>query len=217
VRFHIGQRTQLSERQMVDIARYRHTVFVEALGWSLPCRDGLEVDQFDCDSTVYVFAEDEEQRVIAFARLLPTTHPYPLAQLFPELLDGREPPCCADTWELSRFSATGAGIADDAASSPLAIALLDHALYAAELVGARRLITVSPIAIEGLLRKAGFRSSRFAGPVRCGAKRLVVCDIGVPENRPARFADAPPPARPPVDRPRRAMASANPELSEARV
>lgn len=208
---------------MIDIARYRHSVFVEALGWCLPGRDGLEQDEFDCDSTVYVFAQDGEQRIVAFARLLPTTRPYPLAQLFPEILDGRAPPSCADTWELSRFSATGAGIAangpglGEAASSPLAVALLDHALYAAELHGARRLITVSPIAIEGLLRKAGFHSRRFAGPARYGTKRIVVCDIGVQENRPPRAIDMPPAIALPAERTGRSMASAGQKLSEVRI
>lgn len=201
---------------MIDIARYRHSVFVEALGWCLPGRDGLEQDEFDCDNTVYVFAQDDEQRIVAFARLLPTTHPYPLAQLFPELLDGRAPPSSADTWELSRFSATAAGVGE-AASSPLAVALLDHALYAAELHGARRLITVSPIAIEGLLRKAGFHSRRFAGPVRYGTKRIVVCDIGVQENRPPRASDMPPAIALPGKRAGRSMASASQKLSEVRV
>lgn len=208
---------------MIDIARYRHSVFVDALGWCLPGRDGLEQDEFDCDSTVYVFAQDGEQRIVAFARLLPTTRPYPLAQLFPELLDGRAPPCCADTWELSRFSATAPGAAangsglGEAASSPLAVALLDHALYAAELHGARRLITVSPIAIEGLLRKAGFHSRRFAGPVRYGTKRIVVCDIGVQENRPSRASDMPPAIALPGKKTGRSMASAGPKLPEVRV
>ncbi len=195
MRFHIGQRAQLSQEQLNGIARYRHAVFVEALGWCLPCCDGLEQDEFDRESAVYVFADDEARRITAFARLLPTTHPYPLAEVFPELLGGKVPPSSGDTWELSRFCATGADISacsgwSDTASAPLAVALLQHALWAAEFYGAQRLITVSPIGIESLLRKAGFHSERFSGPVRYGAKRLVVCDISVPRNRPLSAPDA---------------------------
>lgn len=187
MQFQIGRRESLPPACIERLASYRHAVFVEALGWDLPCGSGREEDAFDRDDTVYVFAEDEAGRIGAFARLIPTTRAYPLAQLFPALLGQRAAPCAADVWELSRFCATGVNFSRESSvgesmSSPLAIALLRHALLAGHRQGASRLITVSPLGIESLLRKAGFRAGRFAGPQRMGGKRWVVCDIEVRNN-----------------------------------
>ncbi len=37
---------------MTNVARYRHKVFVERLGWQLRCENALEYDQFDRHDTV---------------------------------------------------------------------------------------------------------------------------------------------------------------------
>jgi hypothetical protein len=37
---------------MADVARYRHEIFVEALGWRLQSASALKYDQFDREDTV---------------------------------------------------------------------------------------------------------------------------------------------------------------------
>jgi N-acyl-L-homoserine lactone synthetase len=74
------------------VAHYRHRVFVEQLGWRLHAQDGAEADQFDRADTVYVMVEDEAGNIAGCARLLQTTQPYLLAELFPQLLNGLPPP-----------------------------------------------------------------------------------------------------------------------------
>jgi acyl homoserine lactone synthase len=67
----------------VALAHYRHQIFVEHLGWSLPMADAcVERDQYDRDDTVYVIAQDEAASICGCARLLPTTRPYLLKELF---------------------------------------------------------------------------------------------------------------------------------------
>ena len=88
-----GCSAELRPPLMTRMARYRHRVFVEKLGWQLHCRDALELDQFDRDDTVYVIAQNEDGEVIGTARLLPTTRPYLLAEVFPQLLNGAPAPC----------------------------------------------------------------------------------------------------------------------------
>ncbi|MBL8509853.1 MAG: GNAT family N-acetyltransferase, partial [Chitinimonas sp.] len=89
----------------MGLARYRHRVFVEKLGWQLKCQDGLEFDQFDRPDTLYVVAQDQDDQVVGGARLLPTTRPYLLGEIFPQLLNGQPVPNSSDIWELSRFAA----------------------------------------------------------------------------------------------------------------
>ncbi|MGV7211663.1 acyl-homoserine-lactone synthase, partial [Oxalobacteraceae bacterium A2-2] len=48
-----GQTGVLSETLFSAVARYRHKVFVETLGWELTTQNGEELDQFDRPDTVY--------------------------------------------------------------------------------------------------------------------------------------------------------------------
>jgi acyl homoserine lactone synthase len=167
----------------VELARYRHRVFVEMMGWELQCQDGLEFDQFDRIDTRYVGCRDDNGRIVGCARLLPTTAPYLLAEVFPQLLNGLAPPCSADVWELSRFAAVdleqGTTSALGSLSSPIAVGLLKAALEAAAEQGATRVITVSPLGIERLLQRAGFRAYRAGPPVTVDGRALFACWIHV--------------------------------------
>jgi acyl homoserine lactone synthase len=52
VHFISGIQTDLPSNLITSVARYRHKVFVEMLGWQLQNGNGLEYDQFDRDHTV---------------------------------------------------------------------------------------------------------------------------------------------------------------------
>jgi N-acyl-L-homoserine lactone synthetase len=150
-----------------SVARYRYKVFVETLGWKLNARDELELDQFDRADTVYVVARDRSGEIQGCARLLPTTRPYLLGDVFPQLLNGQPVPCAPDVWELSRFAAVDFNKQTSNAlgqmSSEIAVRLLQESIACAAAHGARRLIAVSSIGTERLLCKAGFHVHR-AGP-----------------------------------------------------
>ncbi|MDF3836625.1 acyl-homoserine-lactone synthase [Cupriavidus basilensis] len=175
-----GNAHELTPAMMQRIARYRHKVFVESLGWQLRCDDDMELDQFDRPDTVYVAAQMHGE-VVGTARLLPTTRPYLLGDVFPQLLNGALPPASAEVWELSRFAATPAASATGDAlghlSSPLAVRLLGAALACAKARGARHLITVSPLGVERLLRNAGFRARRAGVPILAQGQHIVACLI----------------------------------------
>jgi acyl homoserine lactone synthase len=153
-----------------QVAAYRYKVFVENLGWDLHAPDGLEQDQFDRPDTVYVVARDDEGEVCGCARLLPTTHPYLLSEVFPQLLNGAIPPNSPEIWELSRFAALDFNSPNQSPlrqmSSDITLALLRSAVDCAAKQGAKRLITVSPLGIERLLRNTGFKAHRAGPPTR---------------------------------------------------
>jgi N-acyl-L-homoserine lactone synthetase len=87
-----GNQADLSPSLYADLGCYRHEVFVELLQWDLNTPEGIEQDQFDRQDTVYVVARNDEGRINGCARLLPTTKPYLLGEVFPELLNGLTPP-----------------------------------------------------------------------------------------------------------------------------
>lgn len=82
--------------------RARHKIFHEELGWEVNSVNGLEFDEFDRDDTVYIIYQDHGH-VIGTYRLLPTTSPYMLSHVFPELAEGHVP-CADNIWEMSRYT-----------------------------------------------------------------------------------------------------------------
>lgn len=85
-----------------QIFRQRHRVFVEDLRWELPeAHDGIERDSFDGPRTVYLAHRDPRGRLLGSMRLIPSTEPHVLGNVFPELCD-RGVPRGPDIFESSR-------------------------------------------------------------------------------------------------------------------
>jgi len=181
-----GKTDVLSDTLFSQVGHYRHKVFVETLGWDLKTRNGEELDQFDRPDTVYVVAQDDAGHVNGCARLLPTSGPYLLGEVFPELLKGQTIPCTPDVWELSRFAAVDFNKRTTSAlsqfSSEVAISLLQASIAAAIEQGAKRLITVSPIGIERLLKRAGFHCHRAGPPMIIDGHPIFACWIELEER-----------------------------------
>jgi acyl homoserine lactone synthase len=164
---------------------YRHRVFVERLGWRLQSEQGYERDRFDRDDTVYVALEDEQQAIAGCARLLPTTRPYLLSEVFPQLLHGAAAPRDPRVWELSRFAAMDF---EHRGTTPLAqfsssctARLLREAMQCAARLGAEQLITVSPLGIERLVRRLRIRTRRAGPPIEIGGALMFACWIDLRE------------------------------------
>ncbi|MCU4119008.1 acyl-homoserine-lactone synthase [Variovorax sp. N23] len=168
---------------LFDIARYRHRVFVEHLGWQLHTAGRLELDEFDHRDTCYIAAIDAGGAVIGTARLLPTDRPYLLADVFPQLMGDAPLPRSATVWEISRFSAIDprSPMASPTSNfaSPLALDILAAAMRMASDAGAQRLISVSPLGIERILRHAGVKAERASAPREVDGHLLFACWISV--------------------------------------
>lgn len=176
---------------LFDIARYRHQIFVERLGWELEPTGQLELDQFDRRDTCYVAATNNKGELVGIARLLPTLRPYLLQEVFPGLMGEVPMPHASDIWELSRFAALDPRAASaNAASnfaSALALDVLAAAMAVASEAGVSRLISVSPVGIERILRHAGVRCARAAPPLTVAGRSLIACWIEVDRHwRPLR-------------------------------
>ncbi len=109
----------------------RKQVFIDQLKWDLPALDGrFEIDHFDTPDARYLILLDPvDLRHRASARLLPTTAPHLLGDVYPQLCtDG--PPCGEGVWEISRFCLDPAQTRAERrdARNQLVTALADHAL-----------------------------------------------------------------------------------------
>jgi len=179
-----GTANSFSAEILFDMARYRHRVFVEKLGWDLDTRARFELDEFDRKDTAYLIARNAGGRIVGTCRLLSTHRPYLLATVFPELLGSKSAPCSPKIWELSRFAAMDldakpGGTHQDPLGSPLALEMLSVAMRTVAQEGGQRLISVSPLGVERILRQAGLRARRLAPPMRIGRRHLFACAIDV--------------------------------------
>ncbi|MGH8148854.1 MAG: acyl-homoserine-lactone synthase [Steroidobacteraceae bacterium] len=188
----IGGRKDLDPRVVSSMYEFRHETFVRRLHWSLPLFEGLEQDQYDSDAAVYFVVHDVHENVTACARLLPTTAPYMLPDLFAELLGGRLPPRDTATWELSRFATS---VRRSRAGRVLSLSqptlnLLDVILRFARDNAVERLVLVTSIALERLLLRTALDVHRLAAPARMPDGLIVALLIEVPRWSFANPADA---------------------------
>jgi acyl homoserine lactone synthase len=164
-----------------DLGSYRYRVFVEQLGWKLPSEDEkFERDQYDRDDTVYVLGRDASGEICGCARLLPTTRPYLLQEVFPHLLAEDNPaPRSTDVWELSRFAATPEEGAEASSLAWSVRPMLAAAVECAARRGARQLIGVTFCSIERLFRRIGVHAHRAGAPVSIDGRMVVACWIDI--------------------------------------
>lgn len=133
----------------------RYRVFKQRLDWNVTARGGEERDQFDDCLPIYLLAFDDdhqnEGRQLAGSwRFLPTTGPYMLRNVFPQLLGGARPPYHPLIWEGSRFAVEGRG-RRRRTSSELLCAVTETCIA----LGIRELITVYDARMERLLPRLG--------------------------------------------------------------
>ena len=89
--------------QLDEMFRQRYDVFIRILKWDIPGTDHQrcrEIDQFDLPQTVYLLVMQGDA-VLGASRMLPTTGPNMMRDVFPALCkDG--PPESTQVWEWSR-------------------------------------------------------------------------------------------------------------------
>ncbi|RJF92106.1 acyl-homoserine-lactone synthase [Noviherbaspirillum saxi] len=178
----IGRSKEFSPALERALAEYRHKIFIERLGWPLPVADGVERDQFDNPDTVYVMTREPEGAICGCARLLPTTEPYLLSDVFPHLMGGVPVPHSPDVWELSRFAAAAIDPDSSFDTAGNTRSLLAAAVKCAAERGAKRLVTVSPLGIERLLHRMGVHAHRAGPPMLADNKPIFACWIEIDER-----------------------------------
>lgn len=150
---------------LLQMFRQRCRVFRQRLGWDVAVSDGEERDSFDNFYPIYLLAMDPEERVLGSWRFLPTTGPYMLRDVFPELLEGERPPYHPLIWEGSRFAVEGRGNRGRV-SSELLCAVTETCIA----MGIRELITVYDARMERLLPRLGCPPKRQTRPVCVGGE-----------------------------------------------
>jgi acyl homoserine lactone synthase len=146
--------------------RLRKQIFVDQLGWqhaNIRVDAGMEFDQFDNAAAHYLVNLNDQDRVTGATRLIPTTAPYLLGEVFPQIVEDIELPQQSHTWETSRYCAD-TDLAPKTIMGILAAGMLEFAL----MKGIQRYVSISDIRIELIIRRYGWNPRRLGNPIFTG-------------------------------------------------
>ena len=154
-----------------EMHRMRYQVFKERMNWDVQTFDRMEFDAYDDMNPVYILAFDGDDKLVGTWRMLPTTGPYMLRDVFPELLDGQPAPCDPRIWECSRFAVQTAGATNrdslaafGKATSEIFCGLVEFCLVS----DIEQIITVYDMRIGRLLPRIGCAPTWRGRPHRVG-------------------------------------------------
>ena len=175
----IAARRDFKSRDLWEMHTLRARVFKDRLGWEVPVLSGMEIDGYDALDPMYMMIREAGGGALRGCwRLLPTEGPYMLKDSFAQLLHGQPAPSDERIWELSRFAiqtdcASCFGFSDVAMESICQI--ISHGFQA----GIEQYVTVTTVAIERLLRRAGVVTRRFGLPCQIGVEQAVALYVDV--------------------------------------
>lgn len=160
---------------LTDMYRLRYRVFKERLLWSVETNGESEIDRFDDIGPVYLLYVDHAERIRGSVRLIPTTGPYMLRDIFANLVSPGNLPDDARIWESSRFAVDLTGLEKAAMTGGASPAQL---LFAGMIefglaVGLSKIVTVTDTRIERLLQRAHWPLSRLGDPQVIGSTEAV--------------------------------------------
>ena len=171
-----------------EMFKLRHVVFKERLNWDVQSIEGRERDKYDDLSPVYVLCRNSENVMAGCWRLLPTTGPYMLKDIFPELLDGHPAPRHPSIWEASRFAVhtqersyrSMAGL--NRITKTMLSALHEFGVQN----NIEKMVAVSDVRFERLLIRSGASVNRFGAPRAVGDVKAVAGWLDINEETLAR-------------------------------
>jgi N-acyl-L-homoserine lactone synthetase len=143
----------------------RKTVFKDRLGWDVTVSGDVEVDEYDGLGPNYVLSIDIDGTVNGCVRLLRTTGPNMLRDIFPSFVTKVAVPCGERVWEASRFAVCGDAARAEAGLSQTTYDLLIGVLRFGLSNGISTVACVVDVRMERILRRAGWQLERL-GPAR---------------------------------------------------
>lgn len=158
-------------REMNAMFRNRAETFSERLAWEVVVTNGYERDCFDDANPLYIVSVDPDtEEYWGSLRLLPTTGPNMLRDVFPQLIEG-EVIESATIWEISRICAKAMPGQPDRSDSGLNYVFTELMLGVGEvglLAGLTQMVAVFDARIFRILRAAGCRPEIIGRPQRIG-------------------------------------------------
>ena len=167
-----GKQSALFPKEMDAMFRNRALTFSERLGWEVKVRDGRERDVFDDENPLYLISVDPYTGAYwGSLRLLPTTGPNMLRDVFPFLLSKGEFIESATIWETSRICAVAADGQPERGKNGVSLALGELLAGIGEvaiIAGLTQIVAVFDARIYRVLRTAGCNPQIIGKPRKIG-------------------------------------------------
>jgi acyl homoserine lactone synthase len=159
-------------KEMDAMFRNRAQTFSERLGWDVSVKDGYERDVFDDANPLYLICVDQHTNEYwGSLRLLPTTGPNMVRDVFPYLLGEGEYIESATIWESSRICAVPAAGQPERSRCGVNLALGELLAGIGEvaiIAGLTQIVSVFDARIYRVLRAAGCNPQIIGRPRRIG-------------------------------------------------
>ena len=174
-----GSYASFFPKEIDAMFRNRAETFSDRLGWKVVVRDGYERDVFDDANPLYLVSVDPDtEEYWGSLRLLPTTGPNMLRDVFPHLLDG-EYIESATIWESSRICTAAARSPPERSKNAANCVLSELILGIGEVAvaaGLTQIVSVFDARMFRVLRAAGSNPQVIGTPQRIGG---VMCYAGL--------------------------------------
>ena len=154
-------------RELSSMHRLRKKVFKDEMKWPVNVISEMEFDQFDNDDACYLMhINPKDGEVDGSTRLIPTTKPYLLGDVFPQLIASGNVPREENIWETTRFC-SDTDRAPKEMIGILAAGMLEFAL----MNGIKEYVSVSDIRIEPLIKRYGWVPERLGDVIDTGTEK----------------------------------------------
>jgi acyl homoserine lactone synthase len=158
--------------EMDEMFRNRAQIFSERLGWEVSVTNGRERDVFDDANPLYlVSVNPATKRYRGSVRLLPTTGPNMLRDVFPFLLREGEFVESPTIWEISRICVVPSECQPDRNTnwlSPTLAELIVGIVEVGLMAGLTQIVAVFDARIYRVIKAAGCNPQLIGGPQRIG-------------------------------------------------
>src|ERR1700704_2413473 len=153
---------------LYQMHRIRKAVFKDRLGWDGTVRGEFEIGEYDAFWPKYLLLIDRYCILNGCVRLLPTTGPNMLRDIFPSFVTRAAVPRGEQVWEASRFAVSGNTSAAEAGLSQTTYDLLIGVLKFGLSKGLSTIACVVDVRMERILRRAGWQLERLGPAHRIG-------------------------------------------------
>ncbi|MFT7433010.1 MAG: N-acyl-L-homoserine lactone synthetase [Alphaproteobacteria bacterium] len=158
----------LYSRELESMFQLRKKVFIDKLGWDIEPVGDMEIDQFDTCEAHYLIYLDKDSNAVGSTRLIPTTEPYILGDIFSSLVEIEEVPRCASTWETTRFCA-------DRQYAPMDVSciLMAGMIEFAYELRIKNYVSVTDVRLEKQIQRCGWTPLRLGSVQNINGCRVV--------------------------------------------
>ncbi|MDF1716443.1 MAG: acyl-homoserine-lactone synthase [Antarcticimicrobium sp.] len=170
-----------------EMHKLRARVFQGRLGWDVTVRDGREADVFDSLDPAHVVCLDADGDVVGCMRLLQTTGPHMLSDVFNDLLDGEPPLRSSRIWEATRFcvdtAKLGGGKTRNSISYVTSEVMIGAFEYAREAGVLDAVAVIDPVMNRVMIRSANAPCDYLGSPKPMGKVTAMAALMDCSEDR----------------------------------